>query len=51
MDERITSIELIIRDLIGRCCAMEAMQKLHIKLSFVILISIISAACVVLFEK
>lgn len=50
MDERLSAVETIIQDLIGRMCAMEAMQKLHIKLSFVILISIVGAACVVLIE-
>jgi len=51
MDERIRSLEAIVTDLLGRCGAMEAMQKLHIKLSFVILISIIGAACIVLVDK
>jgi len=51
MEERLKAAEAILIDLISRCGAMEAMQKLHIKLSFVILISIIGAACIVLVEK
>jgi len=51
MEERIQAIEAIIQNLTYRIYAFEAMQKLHIKLSFVILISIVGAACIVLYDK
>jgi len=50
MDKRIKALEVIIVDLISRCSAMEAMQKIHVTLSFIILVAILSAASIVFID-
>lgn len=49
MDERLIAVEILVQDLLARCSVLEAMGKMHFKLSLIILVTILSAAGVALF--